>query len=90
MEVSISLISNAFFACFFKFCLRSRKFDQKRVFLVICESSENHFGRTKTKKWSTKFSELFENTPLLEKILDPHLFLIISPLVLSNNFPCTQ
>ena len=43
-----------------KICLRRRKFGQNRVFTVICESSENQFGRPKKRSrqnfQSTSFS----------------------------------
>ena len=48
-----------FWPVFSKICLRRRKLDQIRVFIMVWECSENHF--------------FFENPPLFEKFLDPRL-----------------
>ena len=53
---------NILVAVFFsKDFLRRRKFGQNWVFIVICENSENQFGRPK--KSSIKFRIFFENPP---------------------------
>ena len=55
---------------------RRRKLGQNRVFILVWESSENQFGRTKK-----KFDKIFKNCfkvrpPPLEKFLDPLAWLI--------------
>ena len=69
-----------FWPLFSKFRTRRRKFGEHRVFIVICESSEDQFDRPKKKKRSIKFRKFFENATfpppappptVVEKILVP-------------------
>ena len=69
---------NAFFGLFLSKWLRRRKFIQNRVLILICESSENQFGRPK--KRVDKFFDFIKNPPLLEKILNPPLAIMLKPI----------
>ena len=73
-------LKRLFWPVFSKFCLRRKKFDKNRVYVMLWESSEDRFGRPK--KRSTKFSNFFlKSAPSpLEKILDPHLYLCASQI----------
>ena len=67
----------AFLTVFSEICLRRRKFSQNGGKKVLWESSKNQFGRPKKKKGRQNFRIFFENPPLLEKILDPPLVVVV-------------